>query len=266
MGIHDQDLAVKEHARFEGVWRCALVEVDGAKQPQAPFKTNKLLISKDGSYVIVQGPQVTRGIIKLDPAKKPKHYDVTVILNGVKGQPLPGIYEMEGDILKISLPLRGKVRPTDFVSKPWNGLLLFVYHREKQDLSEALIEAARQELAGTWQAVSYALDGKKASDEEMKKVQLVFDRAGKTTALNEGKVFLASTTKIDPAKNPMAIDMTFTEGDLKGQTSLGIYKIEDDVLTICRAAPHNARPSEFSSKPGSGQTLMSYRRENSTPK
>jgi uncharacterized protein (TIGR03067 family) len=129
-----------------------------------------------------------------------------------------------------------------------------------------LIEAARQELAGTWQAVSYALDGKKASDEEMKKVQLVFDRAGKTTALNEGKVFLASTTKIDPAKNPMAIDMTFTEGDLKGQTSLGIYKIEDDVLTICRAAPHNARPSEFSSKPGSGQTLMSYRRENSTPK
>jgi len=33
----------------------------------------------------------------------------------------------------------------------------------------------------------------------------------------------------------MTIDMAYTEGDDKGRTALGIYKIEDDVLTICRA-------------------------------
>ncbi|MBI1790850.1 MAG: TIGR03067 domain-containing protein [Acidobacteria bacterium] len=97
----------------------------------------------------------------------------------------------------------------------------------------------------------------------MKKIQLTIDAGGKAHARREGTVFIAAATEIDPDKNPMTIDMAYTEGDPKGRTALGIYKIEDDVLTICRAAPGKARPSEFSSQPGSGHTLMTYRREKS---
>jgi uncharacterized protein (TIGR03067 family) len=95
----------------------------------------------------------------------------------------------------------------------------------------------------------------------MKKIQLVFDAEGNTKALNDGKVFIASTTKIDPTDNPATIDITFSSGEVKGGTALGIYKIEDGVLTICRADPGQARPAVFSSDPGNGWTLMSYRRE-----
>jgi uncharacterized protein (TIGR03067 family) len=119
---------------------------------------------------------------------------------------------------------------------------------------------ARKELAGTWQAVSYALDGKKASDEDMKKIRLLIDADGKTTAQREGKTFIASTTRIDPTKTPKTIDITFTAGEDKGKTALGIYKIEGDRLTICRTAPGKERPSEFSSRPSSRHTLMVYRR------
>jgi uncharacterized protein (TIGR03067 family) len=266
LGADGQDPAAKELARFEGVWSFALVEVDGAKQREAPFATNKLLILKDGRFAIMQGPRITRGNLKLDPTKMPKHYDVTHTQSSAKGQTALGIYEIENDSFKICFPLNGKDRPTAFVNNPGSGLLFFVFKREKQPVSEALIEIARQELTGGWQAVSYALDGQKASDEDMKKIKLVFDPAGKATALNEGKVFIASATKIDPAKKPMTIDMTYTEGDLKGQTALGIYKIEDDLLTICRSAPNKARPTEFSSEAGSGNTLMSYQRETGTPK
>jgi uncharacterized protein (TIGR03067 family) len=128
------------------------------------------------------------------------------------------------------------------------------------------VKAERKQLSCTWQAVSYALNGQKASDEDMKKVKLIIDRNGDTRAQQEGKTFIASTTGIDPTRNPKFIDIAFTEGDPRGRTSLGIYKLEGDVLTICRSAPGQPRPERFSSEPGSGHTLMSYRREKVRPK
>jgi uncharacterized protein (TIGR03067 family) len=255
------DAADKAQSRLEGVWRFALVEVNRVKQPEVPFATHRMILSKDGRYVVVQGPRITRGTLKVDPTQVPMSYDPVVHLGGGKTLSFPGIYQQEGDTLKICLPLRGKVRPTGFDSKPDSGLMIQVFERETKSTAEALLGAARLELAGTWQAVTYALDGVKASDEDMKKVKLTFDRDGKTEASNEGKVFIASTTKIDPTKEPMTIDISFTQGSQKGQTSLGIYKIDGNVLTICRASPGSPRPTEFASQRGSRHTLMTYKKE-----
>jgi len=179
----------------------------------------------------------------------------------LKGINVPAIYEIAGDTLTICMPLAGNERPTVLESKPGDGRLFEVFKRQHEDVKDALIAAGRRELTGTWQAVTYALDGKKASDDDIKKIQLVFDGEGNTRALNDGKLFIASSTKIDPTANPAAIDITFTGGEGKGGTALGIYKIDGGTLTICRSAPGKARPTEFSSNPGSGLTLMSYRRE-----
>jgi uncharacterized protein (TIGR03067 family) len=259
-----EEATKKAHAQLEGVWSFALVEFDGKMQPAVPFRTHKMIISKDGHYAVVQGPRVTRGTLKLDPTATPKHYDPTITTGPRKSLTVSGIYELDGDTLKICFPLRSKERPAALASKPGSGLLFQVFNREKQDLKEALIEANRTELTGTWKAVSYSLDGNKAADEDMKRIELAIEADGKATALREGKVFIAGTTRIDPTSNPMTIDVTYTEGDPKGQTALGIFKIEDDLLTICRSAPDKARPTEFSSKPGSGHTLMTYRREKKT--
>jgi uncharacterized protein (TIGR03067 family) len=258
----DNDEAVrKEYARFEGVWSFALVEVEGARQRAAPFETNKVIIWNDGNFLVVQGARITRGRFDLDLNKSPKHFDVTVTEGPAKGRMTPSIYELEGDTYRICGYFRKKDWPAAFVSKPGSGTILQVLKREKQSVKDARTEVGRQQLSGTWQAVSYALDGNKAIDEDLKAIKLVFAADGKTEALRDGKVFIASTTKVDPTQTPMTIDIAFTAGDLKGKNALGIYKIEDDVLTICRTAPDRARPTEFASKPGSGQTLMSYRRE-----
>lgn len=261
MAANGDDPSGKAHARLEGVWSFALVEVEGKKQPDVPFATHKMIILKDGRYVVVQGPRVTHGVVKVDPAKTPGHYDVTVTSGPVKGLMVAGIYALEGDTLKLCLPLRGKERPTGFDSKPGSGQMVQVFKREGQGVADALAEAGRKELAGTWQAVTYALDGNKASDEDMKKVQLVIDADGKTEAKSEGKVFIASMTRINPAQDPMTMDITFTVGKAKGKMALAIYKIENDVLTICRGDPGQARPTEYASTPGSGHTLMTYRRD-----
>jgi uncharacterized protein (TIGR03067 family) len=58
-----------------------------------------------------------------------------------------------------------------------------------------------------------------------------------------------STITLDPqAKPEPTIDFKITEGpdDSKGQTALGIYKLDGDRLTLCIAMPgHSTRPTEF---------------------
>jgi hypothetical protein len=46
---------------------------------------------------------------------------------------------------------------------------------------------------------------------------------------------------------------------------LGIYRFEENRLTICTADPDRPRPTGFESPAGSGQTLMVFRRQAEAP-
>jgi uncharacterized protein (TIGR03067 family) len=257
----DGNAAKEETGRLEGVWSFHQVKVSGKEQPTAGQEADRLIFQRDGRFAVVQRRGITHGTYKVDPGHTPKHYDVRIETGRLKGINVPAIYEIAGETLTICMPLGGNERPTALESKPGDGRLFEVFKRAPETVKDALIAAGRRELSGTWQATAYVLNGQKASDADMIKIQLVFDADGNTKALNDGKLFLASSTKIDPTADPATIDITFTGGEGKGGTALGIYKIEGDVLTICRSAPGKARPAGFSSEPGSGLTLMSYRRE-----
>lgn len=261
MSAGDDAAVKKDLVRFEGVWSFASVIVDGKKQPAVPATTNRLITWKDGHCLVQQGTRLTRSIIKIDPTQSPGHYDVSLLNGSNAGMTSRGIYELQADTLQLCFSLKGKERATRFESEPGSGLMLQAFKREKVSVKDALLEAGRLELAGSWQAVTYSLNGQAASEEDMKKVKLVIDKEGKATALNEGKVFLTGMTMIDLTQSPMTIDISYSEGELKGKTSLGIYQVEGSTLTICRAVPGQPRPTLFSSKPESGHTLMSYRRE-----
>lgn len=64
---------------------------------------------------------------KLDASKKPK----TIDLVDENGQNAPGIYEFEGETLRICLNQGGSERPTTFVTKPDTRLRCFVFQRKK---------------------------------------------------------------------------------------------------------------------------------------
>jgi len=256
----DGNAAKEEMGRFEGVWSFSQVKVSGTEQPMTGQQADRLIFQKDGRFTVVQRPGITHGTYKVDPGHTPKQYDVTIETGRMKGLRVPAIYEIAGDTLTICMPLAGKERPPVLESKPGDGRLFEVFKRQHEDVKNALIAAGRRELAGTWQAVTYALYGQKVSDDDIREMQLVFDAEGNTKALKDGTVFVASSTKIDPTANPATIDITFTftVGEGKG-TWLGIYKIEGDLLTICRSADGKPRPSQFDASPGSGLTLISYR-------
>jgi len=66
---------------------------------------------------------------------------------------------------------------------------------------------------------------------------------------------------LDPGQDPKAIDVIADGGPSHGKRVLGIYKIENDKLTLCMADPDQPRPREFKAEKGSGHTLMVFTRQ-----
>lgn len=119
----------------------------------------------------------------------------------------------------------------------------------------------RAKLQGTWKIVSLEVNGAKPiGDDQLETVQAVFDADGKLTVKADENVIYEAKTKIDPTKKPKTIDLTYTEGQMAGETALGIYELKDDTFRYCRAAPGKDRPKEFSAKEESGHTLAVYKR------
>jgi uncharacterized protein (TIGR03067 family) len=80
----------------------------------------------DGGWgVRVEGKVAARGTSRIDPAKRPKAIDLTPTEGEHKGQTARGIYEVEGDTLKICFAEPDKPRPTEFTGKTEATLAVF---------------------------------------------------------------------------------------------------------------------------------------------
>jgi uncharacterized protein (TIGR03067 family) len=140
---------------------------------------------------------------------------------------------------------------------------LFAGARSQAEDGNANEKAVAKDLRafkGTWRLSSKEVDGKKFGKEEIKDVIGTSDGSGKFSVRRGDKVVGEGTIKLDPTKRPKTIDVTYTEGERKGKTALGIYDIESDTFRVCVARPGDERPAEFSAKAGSGRTLIVYKR------
>jgi uncharacterized protein (TIGR03067 family) len=124
------DDAKDDHETIQGTWKAVAVEDSGQKTPEAALKAInvKWVIGKDKIAYQV-GKMTTEWTYKLDPTKKPKWIDLK---EGDRA--MPGIYELDGDTLKVCYPERGKgKRSTAFESKPDSvNDVLVVLRREKR--------------------------------------------------------------------------------------------------------------------------------------
>ena len=121
---------VKDDDSIQGVWLPAAAELAGKPFPDEVRKTIKLEI-KDGKYTVTVGKALDQGTIKLNPTAKPKELDITGTDGPNKGRTILGIYEREGDTLRICYDLSGKGRPTEFKSAEGSQLFLVTYKQNK---------------------------------------------------------------------------------------------------------------------------------------
>ncbi len=114
-------------------------------------------------------------------------------------------------------------------------------------------------LQGTWKRASGEMNGKKVSAEELQKTTLTIK--GDQYVLKMGDQTRKGHIKLDPTKKPKQIDIISGAGPNRGKTLQGIYELEGDTFRYCVAQPGKSRPTEFSSRPGSGQGLYVNKRE-----
>jgi uncharacterized protein (TIGR03067 family) len=122
-------------------------------------------------------------------------------------------------------------------------------------------EEAQKNLQGTWAATKAERDGKAADDLVGHRLSFTGNRF--LIRSKDGKTLYEGTFRVDAKSKPAAIDFNHAKGDLKGKSWKGIYALDGDTLTTCDNAPNldKGRPAAFEAKTGSGQVLITFKRE-----
>jgi uncharacterized protein (TIGR03067 family) len=129
-----QEAVKKELKKFEGTWTMVSAERNGAQAPEEAIKNIRVIIKGD-KFTIKEGDRTVEGTMVLDPSKKPRAYDATGTQNGKKMSTV-GIYEFDGDTLKVCYTPEGGERPKEFTTKGGTDehpVMLAVYKRQKAE-------------------------------------------------------------------------------------------------------------------------------------
>jgi len=113
---------------------------------------------------------------------------------------------------------------------------------------------------GTWLASSFRRDGKETPHEIVRTITRTVVKDHVVWKRN-GKSFAGTAMVIDPKQSPKSIDVIADGGPTRGKRVLGIYRLDNDLLTICMADADQPRPKDFTAGKGSRQTLMIFTRE-----
>jgi uncharacterized protein (TIGR03067 family) len=116
--------AETDQQKLQGKWNIESFEYNGNP---VEFMKEAVREFKDARYSLIpKMGDMIEGSIKLDADKKPKEIDLEV-----NGRTLKGIYDLDGDVLKLSYSLTGGERPTEFISKADSGTTLIIHKRAK---------------------------------------------------------------------------------------------------------------------------------------
>ena len=109
------------------------METDGSALTPDELKKHASPVTFQGKLVIAQKGETNVEIpITIDPSHQPKWIEWVVQQdNPDKGKTMLGIYELDGDTLKMCLTKPGNERPRDFTTKLGEPRMVTVYSRQK---------------------------------------------------------------------------------------------------------------------------------------
>src|SRR5262245_14901128 len=120
--------------KLQGVWKVTGLEVQGEKAPVEAASGVRFLFDQNTLHIHQGDEERKAAEFKLNSSAAPKTIDLT---DSVEKRTVFGIYELDGDTLKLCLSEAGdaKARPTTFATKPGGGHALFVLRRDREGTS-----------------------------------------------------------------------------------------------------------------------------------
>jgi uncharacterized protein (TIGR03067 family) len=116
-----------------------------------------------------------------------------------------------------------------------------------------------KKIQGSWKPVTAERGGKPFPDEILKTMKLVMNDGKYTVTVGERPD--EGTVKLDPAKEPRAMDIVGVKGPNQGKKIPAIYELTDATLRICYDLSGKARPKEFKTRANTQLFLVEYKRQ-----
>lgn len=124
---------------LNGDWSTVSFLRAGAPLPKEKQFPGRIMTIKEGKFSEVRdGKIAVSGPLEIDSTKSPKWMDATFELGGPgPDEKVLGIYELDGDNLKVCCGAAGDPRPTKFESPDGSHLRLIIYKRHKPSAAGA---------------------------------------------------------------------------------------------------------------------------------
>ncbi|MBN9522736.1 TIGR03067 domain-containing protein [bacterium] len=120
---------------FQGTWEVVKLQVAGADVTEFLKDADATMTFKGNTYAFEAKSEREKGTFKFDAKAKPATIDLMITEGRGKGKTQLGIYQLDGDTLKLCMADEGaKERPTKFVSaKDAPEMVLFTLKRKKKE-------------------------------------------------------------------------------------------------------------------------------------
>ena len=116
--------------RLQGTWILVAMEREGEPVPAEDLNKGNAVYEQN-RITLREGERVRRrGIVTLDASRKPKAINTWDRDGPYEDQTVPGIYELDGDTLKLCFGRPGSERPKEFSTKAGPGVLFCIYKRK----------------------------------------------------------------------------------------------------------------------------------------
>jgi uncharacterized protein (TIGR03067 family) len=231
---------ISDKDALQGTW---IVKSETPAQGELKFNT----IRFDGDKAITKpnGKDYPADFI-LDPSKNPKEIDLLFKDPTDKDVALHGIYELNGDTLRITITKPddlGTIRPTSF-NAPNSHNTTFELIRQKYGKSDTAGIADKDALQGIWIPKSLSLGTMPAQNISNKDIVIRFE-GDKAISKTNGKDDPINF-KLDPSTNPKEIYLLEIAPNGMDNFQHGIYELKGDTLRITMPDDHGAAcPTSF---------------------
>jgi uncharacterized protein (TIGR03067 family) len=141
----------------------------------------------------------------------------------------------------------------------WNISLLCLTVLQPAGADHAKKDLER--MQGTWEMHALEINGKDVPVNKLEGTLLIIKGDEYRTKVKD-KLLVGFQLKLDPSKEPKAVDMTQKQPDGSEKVIKGIYTFENDLFKMCRGLDASQeRPNQFATWPNTSYFVVTWKKQ-----